>query len=251
VYNNPPRCPSVRQYSEQPSLAIDIEQRRTRNLSSRHWTGEEDRLLLELRAFGYGHRETAARLSDRSVKSVEYRANKIDPKESRPPSVPWSHKEDQKLPELRAEGLKWPAVSEHFPNRSTASVRKRHNDVLKVRGHGRNLSLQTLSWPDFDVALLRHLRDEQRLKWDEITPSFPGRSKDLMSRMYYRIAAFVPHLSRVPYTAAEDATICQLKENGEGWESISAALPNRTVHSVQGRLRRRLKSAYKPKAEGT
>ncbi|KAL9086171.1 MAG: hypothetical protein Q9165_007236 [Trypethelium subeluteriae] len=118
----------------------------------------------------------------------------------------WSSKDDQKLLELRYfQRLKWPDVAKHFPRRTYRSLQQRyyclhkpdvylHEDgtwkIKEKSGNGDNVEQDT--WCKDDDELILHLRETERLPWEEIARRITDRSEISIQRRYLHLIAPAP-----------------------------------------------------------
>jgi len=154
---------------------------RTNHSSGKRWSNEETKILLQFHRKGCSVPEIAARLSDRSSIAVEKCISLLRRKGLIPPvqhrnGQNYTPFEDKTLKRLRSQGLTFPAIALHLPERTSQSLRARHMRLESARGRYALTSNEHI--------LLQHLRNEERLTWPEIMAHMPGLSFRQLSSYY-------------------------------------------------------------------
>ena len=187
-----------------------------------------------------------------------------------------------KLKEI--DQLSWERIAKQFPGRTAYGVQCRYSKKLNNRAiearallvnqgyesrHDENgvvifapAPQQIKAWTDDEDDLLLKLRDEDKLEWDIIAQSFPGRNARAMERRFAHVARQLtkqnsnfrkkkkkqPKKSKGPlarmctkYTTEEDDHLIYLREIEKlSWADIALRLPGRNAMAMQKRYVREL-----------
>jgi hypothetical protein len=184
-----------------------------------------------------------------------------------------------KLKEI--DRLSWERIAKHFPGRSAYGVqcrysKKLHNRPVEARAYLMNQGYesrhnengviifalapqQAKAWTDEEDDLLLKLRDEDKLEWDTIADSFPGRNARAMERRFTHLVRRLttqrtyrqkkkPKKRKAPftrmftkYTTEEDDQLIKLREVDKlTWADIALRLPGRNAMALQKRYVREL-----------
>lgn len=186
----------------------------------------------------------------------------------------FSQIEDDLLIKLRdVDSLEWNDILEHFPDRTMGSISGYYGQ-LKARQPKRSPEVSTAVQRGFRVgnhgvpysaeedALLKKLKEQDQLSWEEIVPHFSGRTRGSLQVRYsskvksswrstdstrtpkpaiaYGSSSTNHTNHRVHYSAEEDAKIVKLKGEGLNWDQMVAHFNGRTAGSLAVRFSTKL-----------
>ena len=184
-----------------------------------------------------------------------------------------------KLKEI--DRLSWEKIAKHFPGRTAYGVqcrysKKLNNRPVEARAYLVNQGYESRhdengviifapaprppqGWTDEEDDLLLKLREEDKLEWDKIAESFPGRTARAMERRFTHLARKLTQqrslrknkkskkrrdqITRMftKYTTHEDEQLIQLREVEKlSWADIALKLPGRNAMALQKRYVREL-----------
>ena len=190
--------------------------------TQRKWTEEEDDRLLSLREkHGPNWSLIATELgTGRLVSSVQIRyEGNLDP---RLVSDPWTAEEDRTVKEMRAEGMKWPKISDALGRRrSPSAVMRRYMYCLSDVNRGK-WSVDELT--RFDEAINRF--SGTHVNWIQVAEHVGTRNV-----LQCRLQHGVPKLKRGKFTPAEDKRLVSLvAEHGQKWSMIGRLMNRRSAN---------------------
>lgn len=192
--------------------------------------------------------------------------------------------EDAKIIKLKEiDRLSWERIAKHFAARTAYGVQCRYSKKLSNRPvearaylvnqgyesrHDANGIIifapapqQAQGWTEEEDDLLLKLRDEDKLEWDTIAESFPGRNARAMERRFSHLVRRLtktkqsttrpkkkPKKRKDPltrmftkYTTEEDDQLIYLREVEKlSWADIALKLPGRNAMAMQKRYVREL-----------
>ena len=184
-----------------------------------------------------------------------------------------------KLKEI--DRLSWEKIAKHFPGRTAYGVqcrysKKLNNRPVEARAYLVNQGYESRhdengviifapaprppqGWTDEEDDLLLKLREEEKLEWDKIADSFPGRTARAMERRFTHLARKLTQQKRhrqnkkskqrkdqitrmfSKYTTHEDEQLIKLREVDKlSWADIALRLPGRNAMALQKRYVREL-----------
>ena len=153
----------------------------------------------------------------------------------------WTFEEEQLLLKLREQELSWEQIKEEFfPKRSWTALIAKHHKLTKDQSKIRKAPKP---WTDEEVELLLELKEsEPPLSWEDITKSFPGRSKTAVGNKYYMMSKVVSvpktfHTQR-PWTADEIELLLKLGKEGVPWKERVHFFNNRTLKALKERYKK-------------
>ena len=165
-----------------------------------------------------------------SVKAAALKSKKIFKRASR-----WTPKEVERLLKLKAEGMKFTEMEEHFPGRTWKALPAKyyhltHDPPGKEGRKGR-------PWTDQENKLLLKLADGNG-SWKEIAERFPTRTVAAVTShyKYLRKDNAAPQRISMKYTAEEDERLIEALKSGKTVEEVSQSL-EREVSSVKARVK--------------
>ncbi|KAK3628345.1 hypothetical protein LTR56_017544 [Elasticomyces elasticus] len=106
-----------------------------------------------------------------------------------------------------------------------------------------------LRYSSAEDVQLRHLREHERLTWNEVAARMDGRTAESCKRRYTdylkgfeaTVARSVTE-RRVPYSSVEDIQLCHLREHERmTWKEVAARMEGRSPNSVEHRYNTSLK----------
>ncbi len=215
------------------------------------YTQVEDQCLIQLKEQGLEWDEIAESFEGRTAAGLRNRWDnnlkwKLGLKSKLTDFKP---EEDQRLIELRGQGLNWDEIAESFEGRTASALKSRWHNTLK-----HNLGIEptrTDFTPEEDQRLIQ--LKGQGLKWDEIAESFEGRtSSALQSRWHNHLKHDLgQERTKNTFTPKEDRLLIKLKGQGLKWDEITKSFDGRTIRSLESRWRRLLKPKTEPKTQET
>ncbi|KAF2234521.1 hypothetical protein EV356DRAFT_532830 [Viridothelium virens] len=118
----------------------------------------------------------------------------------------WNSEDDRRLLELRYfQRHKWPDVAKHFPRRTYRSLQQRYYSLHKpdvYLGEDGSWKIKENShdedngkperWDKEDDELILHLRETERLPWEEIARKITNRSEISIQRRYLDLTSTTP-----------------------------------------------------------
>ena len=106
-------------------------------------------------------------------------------------------------------------------------------------------------WTPDEEGLLLELRDNQRLSWDEILPSFPGRGWKALQTRYYLLKEDPSTLEekaiKKKWSLEEREQLLALKRENKSWEEIAEEIPGRSIGALKGQYNKLQRDVSVPK----
>ncbi|KAG6048711.1 hypothetical protein E4U17_007053 [Claviceps sp. LM77 group G4] len=220
---------------------------------NKHWTEEEDKLLLALKEAGGTWQEISESLGRTPAACRGHYFSKrleISEKESSQGSSQLKNEtEERRLFQLKASDETWPEIAQRLPVRTNIDCQRRYEEGLDAYDTERSQgSLQAnliklKPWTEEEDKLLLKLK-EAGGKWQEISESLgrtPGACRSRYGK-YLEVKVSETEKSqsslqleneRVKWTAEEEKLLFQLKVADKTWQEISDHLPGRTVNACQ------------------
>ena len=102
--------------------------------SVKHWTREEDELLLELKEKDISWKEIAESFPGRSPSAVRSHYNFLRSERIQAPSSTWKYytaEENELLLKVAELDISWDAKAEYFPDRSAISLKSHHRKLME------------------------------------------------------------------------------------------------------------------------
>lgn len=152
----------------------------------------------------------------------------------------WTEKDIALLVKSKEEGKSWTDIFAQFPHRTTHAVRMRYYKTDEP------LKASKQAWTEEDNARLAQLR-EDKIPWEEVTKSFPGRNLHAIQMHYYQYMVNPIKSSQIPCTKEDYALMAELKAKGHSWDDIAAEFPGRSKSALMTRYSRNFPSGSKVK----
>ncbi|KAG6059820.1 hypothetical protein E4U16_006970 [Claviceps sp. LM84 group G4] len=237
---------------------------------NKHWTEEEDKLLLTLKEAGGTWQEISESLGRTPAACRGHYFSKrleISEKESSQGSSQLKNEtEERRLFQLKASDETWPEIAQRLPVRTNIDCQRRYEEGLDAYDTERSQgSLQAnliklKPWTEEEDKLLLKLK-EAGGKWQEISESLgrtPGACRSRYGK-YLEVKVSETEKSqsslqleneRVKWTAEEEKLLVQLKASHKTWQEISERL-GRTPRACQIRHGQRLEVSVTEKSQGS
>ncbi len=209
---------------------------------ARPYTLQEDQCLEELKRQGRKWNEIVKYFPGRTAAALQLRWSdylqvKLDLDLQQTKFTP---EEDQRLRQLKEQGLKWAEIGKYFEGRSIAALQSRWRYYLEPKWEGR---LKKADYTPEEDQLLIRLKG-QGLKWAEIVEHFEGRSAGGLQRRWRDHLRPKPEgnpTKAIAYTPEEDQLLIRLKGQGLMWAEIAENFERRNVESLKNRWKVHLK----------
>ena len=209
------------------------------------WTPEENQRLLELKETGASRSwgEIAESFPGRSQTAVKSHYASLTKDRSVPTSVyvAFTTEEDELLLNLENKGMSFEEMTNHFENRSTASLRARHYTLNSAEGRS------YATWTEEDDNELKRAV-EANFSWEEMSELFERSVPAVKWRVLKleksgQINDVVQQKEKkVHYTASDVQLIHEMRENDMSWEDIARIhFPGRSIQGLKQKYSRHQK----------
>lgn len=188
---------------------------------TRRWTKEEKDLLVELVEMGESYEEIAKRFPGCSPNTLQAQYRSLTQGRHVPTTVfkKYTAEEDERVLELRREGLRWREIVLLFDDRSIDSLRRRYKVLIAS------------DFTSEEDELLQEL-EEENIPWTERVTFFNNRSLDALQERLEDLKRSNPR-----FTPEEDDTIVEALELGMSVSEVVQLL-KRAQTSVYARIRK-------------
>ncbi|KAG6043711.1 hypothetical protein E4U39_004228 [Claviceps sp. Clav50 group G5] len=215
---------------------------------NKHWTEEENKLLLTLKEAGGTWEEISESLGRTSgacrghyfLKRLEISENESSQGSSqlKNETEEWTVEEEKRLFQLKASDETWPEISNRLPGRTDIDCQRRYEERLDAydteMSQGSLQAKLNKPWSEEEDKLLLKLK-EAGGTWQEISESLGRTPGACRSRYGKHLEVKVSETEksqgslqldneRVKWTAEEEKLLVQLKASDKTWQEISERL---------------------------
>lgn len=158
----------------------------------------------------------------------------------------WTATEDEYVVSLRAAGKPWKEIAARL-DRSPAGAKHHYNRYVRPKPSAPETAIrqrQNHFWTDAEVAMLKKLKEDERLPWEQVAARMGNPTSNLQDR-YYRLLREEGHPPKAlrKWEPNEDRKILHSRKVlGLTWNQTVSQLPGRTYRSVVYRYQEHLAS---------